>query len=285
MPCFSQTIIIRYMVNFAFLDSGTGGLPYLKYLKEKSPLSKCIYVGDTKNFPYGEKTSEQIIKDSCECVQNILDIWNPNVVVVACNTISVTALDEMRKRFPKTPFVGTVPAIKPAAAVTKSKKIGLLATDATVNHPYTKKLIEEFAESCSVFSRGDPKLVSFIEHEYFFSSNEQRLKAVTPAVDYFKSKGCDVIVLACTHFLNMADYIQTVAGSEIKVIDSREGVVRHALEVEKSFFKEQTGKGLDFQTEVSNLFVTGFKKKNDSECYKSFCKNNGIVFGGLIPLV
>ncbi len=272
------------MVNFAFLDSGTGGLPYLKYLKEKSPLSKCIYVGDTQNFPYGEKTSSQIIEDSCACVQKILKNWNPNVVVVACNTISVTALDEMRKRFPKTPFVGTVPAIKPAATITKTKKIGLLATDATVNHPYTKKLINEFAESCNVFSRGDPKLISFIEHEYFFASEQERLDAVVPAVDFFKKSDCDVIVLACTHFLNMADYIQKVAGSKIQVVDSREGVVRHALEVEKTLFqKKQTS--VPFKDKDSQLFVTGFKNKNDSECYKSFCKNNDIVFGGLIPLV
>ena len=96
-------------VNFAFLDSGTGGLPYLKYLKAERPDSACVYVGDTKNFPYGEKTAGQIIEKSCGCAEKIIKKWNPDAVVVACNTISVSALDELRRRFPGTPFVGTVP--------------------------------------------------------------------------------------------------------------------------------------------------------------------------------
>src|SRR5574344_424067 len=154
------------MIDFAFLDSGTGGLPYLKCLKEKSPNSCCIYVGDTKNFPYGEKTKDQIIENSANCIKKIIEKWNPNVIVIACNTISVTALEEFRKRFPTKPFVGTVPAIKPASLISKTRKIGLLATNATVNHPYTKNLQKEFASDCQMISRGDPDLISFIEHKF-----------------------------------------------------------------------------------------------------------------------
>lgn len=262
------------MINFAYLDSGTGGLPYLQYLRNQHPGASCIYVGDTKNFPYGEKTSEQIIENSCSCVKKIIEKWNPNAVVIACNTISVTALDEMRKRFPDTPIVGTVPAIKPAALISKTKKIGLLATRATVEHAYTKKLISDFASDCTVVSRGDPELISFIEHDYFNAGESERLNAVMPAVSFFKEKECDVIVLACTHFLNMADYIQKAAGQEIKVIDSREGVTKHAFEVER--------KSLETSYEKSRLFITGFSANNDMERYVTFCQQNKIDFGGIL---
>lgn len=262
-------------VDFAFLDSGVGGLPYLLYLLKKSPSSSCVYVADTKNFPYGEKSSGQIISCATEAAGKIIKKWNPSEIVVACNTISVTALDFLRKSFPSTNFIGTVPAIKPAAFVSRTRKIGLLATNATVKHPYTQALKEEFASDCTLVSRGDPELIAFIEHKFFTASEEERLAAVRPAVEYFRQEGCDVIILACTHFLNMADYIQKEAGSDIKVLDSREGVVRHALELQKS------GISSSGEKEVK-LYVTGFTSSNDSLSYEKFCLNNKIKFGGMM---
>lgn len=258
--------------DFAFLDSGTGGLPYLRFLKDKKPSASCVYVGDTKNFPYGEKSPEEIIEKSSECVENIIKKWKPKVIVIACNTISVTALSVFRERFCDTVFVGTVPAIKPASLVSKKGRIGLLATNTTVNHPYTKKLILDFAKDCAVISRGDPDLIEFIENEFYAASGAERLSAVRPAVDFFKTAGCDAIVLACTHFLNMSGYIQAEAGNEIKVLDSREGVVKHALEV--------AGKIDDEKGVLSMLYVTGSVLGKDSPHFKDFCQKNGIIFGG-----
>lgn len=265
-------------VDFAFLDSGVGGLPYLLHLLEKSPDSGCVYVADTKNFPYGEKTSEQIIECACGAAEKIIKCWAPGEIVVACNTISVTALDALRKRFPETPFVGTVPAIKPAALASRSRKIGLLATNATVSHKYTRDLKEKFASDCRLVSRPDPELISFIEHSFFTASEEERLNAVRPAVDFFKGEGCDVIILACTHFLNMSDYIQREAGEGIKVVDSREGVVRHALEMQKSCLTSCASS----QDKTPRLYVTGFSASNDSASYEKFCRNTHIEFGGII---
>lgn len=263
-------------VNFAFLDSGTGGLPYLKYLKTVKTDATCVYVGDTKNFPYGEKSREQIIEKSTGCVKKIIEKWNPDAIVVACNTISVSALEELRKTFPETPFVGTVPAIKPAAKITNTKKIGLLATNATVNHPYTKKLISDFAGDCKVFSLAAPELISFIEHKYYYSTHAERVAAAKPACDFFRENGCDVIVLACTHFLNMSDEIKEAAGENIKVVDSRDGVTRHAFDVVPA------EKISALNTFHSELYVTGFTECNDSQRYISFCRQNDIKFGGLL---
>ena len=281
---FSQiNIILNMSVNFAFLDSGVGGLPYLDYLKKLCPAAVCVYVADTKNFPYGEKSKTQIEENACGCAKKIIEKWSPDVIVVACNTISVTALDELRKRFPDTPFIGTVPAIKPAAQFSKTRRIGLLATNATVNHPYTKKLIEEFASDCTIVSRGDPELISFIEHKFNSASEQERLDAVKPAVDFFRSKDCDCIVLACTHFLNMTEYFKKAGGGAIIVVDSLDGVVRHALEVEKRVFA-----GVDLQAErnssdsSSSLYVTGFTTQNDSASYKKMCARLGMNFGGVL---
>ncbi len=284
-------------VNFAYLDSGTGGLPYLKYLKNKMPDASCVYVGDTKNFPYGEKSKSEIIEKSSECVKKIIEKCFPDVIVVACNTISVSALDELRRRFPEIPFVGTVPAVKPAAKITKTKRIGLLATNATVNHPYTKRLISDFAGDCEVFSLGAPELINFIEHKYYFADYKERVNAAKPCCDYFKQNGCDVIVLACTHFLNMAEEIKDAAGAEIKVVDSREGVTRHALEIFAEVKKndsENTGSAetVELSKSAANfeksgksssaLYITGFTEKNDEKRYLAFCEQNNIKFGGLL---
>ena len=224
-------------VDFAFLDSGTGGLPYMKALKNKLPSAKCVYLGDTAHFPYGEKSFSQVAECASLAVDLIIKKWNPKTIIIACNTISVTALDFLRKEFPSVPFVGTVPAIKLAAKVTKNKKIGLLATNATVKHPYCKKLVSDFASGCEVFNRGDPDLISFIEHDLFYASKEERTAAVKPAVDFFCSCGCDTIILGCTHFTHMAEdikeYFSTVAGKKVFVVDRRDGVSNHALEVVK----------------------------------------------------
>ena len=272
--------IFRMNVKFVFLDSGTGGLPYLKYLLQKHPDEKCVYIGDTKNFPYGEKTESEIQENALSCVQKIIFRWNPMAVIIACNTISVSSLDILRKTFPKTQFIGTVPAIKPAAQISKTKKIGLLATNATVNHPYTKKLIEDFAGDCEIFSRGDPKLINFIEHKFYSSSESERLEAVLPSVEFFKEKGCDVIVLACTHFLNMAEYFKIQGAPSLKIVDSREGVVKHAFQIEENSLQKNEKNSSGFPNSL--LYVTGFKNKNDSLFYKNFCRENKIEFGGIL---
>jgi glutamate racemase len=273
-------------IDFAFLDSGTGGIPYMRYLKDKCPSASCIYLGDTAHFPYGEKTSEQVTECASAAIEKIISHFNPGTIVVACNTISVTALTELRVRFPKIPFVGTVPAIRLAARVTKNKNIGLLATNATVNHPYSAKLIKDFASECHVYSRGDADLVSFIEHKLFTATPEERRNAVLPAVNYFVENNVDTIILGCTHFIHMADDILKVAqeisplGKEVQVVDSREGVANQALRVEGKTFGEQKN-GIPSQKEMP-LYVTGFKSPADENEYRTLCVRNNLLWSGIL---
>ena len=200
---------------------------------------------------------------------------------MACNTISVTALDSLRARFSNLPIIGTVPAIKVAAGVTRNKKIGLLATTATVNHPYCKKLVEEFASECQVFNRADPKLIEFVEKNYFNATEEERLDAVKEAADFFKKNDCDTVILGCTHFTHIAEEMRKACGSGITVVDSRDGVSNQAIrkiheenEKSASTVKKSSIKNLTF-------FVTKADEKEISE-YKTLCENLKIPFGGVI---
>lgn len=269
-------------IDFAFLDSGTGGIPYMHALKEKCPSAKCVYIGDTKNFPYGEKTREQVIECCSKEVESIIKTFSPKTIVIACNTISVTALDELRKRFPEVPFVGTVPAIRLAAKTTKNKRIGFLATNVTVNHPYSLKLIEDFASDCKVFSRGDPDLIEFIELHYFTATKEERMAAIKPALDYFAQNDCDTIILGCTHFTHVANEFIEAAAPNVSIIDSREGVSRQAIKVEQ-IMEEAEGSGVVHEkTNVKDMtfYVTKLEGKEDEKEYKLLCQYFNIPWGG-----
>ena len=281
-------------VDFAFLDSGTGGIPYMISLHEKMPDARCVYLGDTANFPYGEKSPEQVTDCASKTIEKILSLWSPKVIVVACNTISVTALEELRKLFPEISIIGTVPAVKLGAKVSKNKRLGLLATNATVKHPYCQRLIDDFASDCFVAKRGDPELVDFIEKKYFTASEEERLNAVKPAAEFFKALGCDTVILGCTHFTHIFSEMKKACGSGVKVVDSRDGVANQALrklkdsesldsesaEKSKSESALKTGKTSE---NIDNLtfFVTKSTQKETAE-YENLCRNMNIPWGGII---
>lgn len=274
---------MKKSIDFAFLDSGTGGIPYMLLLKEKSPERRCVYLGDTVHFPYGEKSFEEIVSCSSHAISQIIDRWNPRAVIIACNTISVTALDELRKLYPGLPIIGTVPAIKLAAKVSINKKIGFLATNASVNHPYSQKLIEDFASDCQVLKRGDPDLIDFIEHRLFTATREEKMAAVMPAVDYFNSCGCDTIILGCTHFTHMAREIDEAFASKswrkVFVVDSRDGVSNHALDVIKTAPEKPDSENLP---EDMTFFVTSLNGDDEKKEYEILCDKFHIPFGGCI---
>lgn len=269
-------------IDFAFLDSGTGGIPYMLALKEKMPEARCVYLGDTAHFPYGEKSPEEVTRCASDTIRLIMRRWNPRTIVVACNTISVTSLEPLRALFPETPIVGTVPAIKLAAERTKNKCIGLLATNATVCHPYCARLVRDFASDCQVFSRGDPDLVAFIEHELFTATDAERASAVRPAVQFFAEHGCDTIILGCTHFTHVAADIARVAGNGVQVVDSREGVANQAIRVESAKLAAGSDSAcpqIDFADKT--FFVTACTEQQRPE-YETLCKNLSIPFGGVL---
>jgi len=258
--------------QYAFLDSGSGGLPYLAQLKSNAPMASCVYLADTKHFPYGEKKREEVISFAVETVGKLLERFSPEVVVIACNTISVAALATLRATY-SIPFVGTVPAIKLASAQSVNRKIGLLATERTVTDPYTDALIAEFASDCEIVRIGDSRLISRIESELLTATREERIKAVSPSIERFKAAGVDTIVLACTHFLHVSEEIGEVAGKGIRIIDSRDGVVHQALRlVTPSNHGHSDGA----------CFISGGITSAMEERYKTYSKIFGITWGGIL---
>ena len=266
--------------DFVFIDSGVGGIPYMTTLLQRAPETSCIYVADAANFPYGEKSHKMVVECVCSLVEKICLRFNPHVIVVACNTMSVNALIDLRSRFPQVNFVGTVPAIKLAASLSKKRRIGLLATHATCQNPYNIELKNKFASDCVIVNRADPDLISFIEHNAFTASRAQCLDAVKPAVDFFRSKNVDVIILGCTHFLNITDIFEEACGKDIKVVDSIDGVVRHSLDVRG--LQEESGAEISKKTFTPQLYTTGFTDDLEKAQYNTLCKKFKIQFMGLL---
>ncbi|MCQ2612316.1 MAG: glutamate racemase [Treponemataceae bacterium] len=263
-------------VDFVFLDSGTGGIPYMLDLARKCPDARCMYIGDTAHFPYGEQTQNQIQHNAEILVQCAERHFHPKAVVIACNTMSVAALEFLRGRFPELPFVGTVPAIKLAASVTRNKKIGLLATNQSVNNPYTQKLIQNFASDCTVVRRGDPDLIAFVEKKLFTATEKERQLAVAPAAEFFREADVDTVILGCTHFTHIASDVQKAMGSAVKVIDSRDGVAKQALRIHRPSEKSDMNDNL-------SLFFTAAAPEQEKE-YRTLADNLSIPYGGIISL-
>ncbi len=208
-------------------DSGLGGLSIAREIIAAAPGCRISYLADTAYFPYGTKNDEELIIRIEAVLNNAIGQLAPDIVVIACNTASTLALSHLRQRF-NLPFVGVVPAIKPAAALSTTKTLGLLATPATVSRPYTAQLIADFAGDCQVVRFGSHSLVA---------SAEASLCGRSPAQSHIKHElaglleqpggdRIDTIVLACTHFPLLAEALQQAAPHISHWVDSGAAVAR-----------------------------------------------------------
>src|SRR3712207_6220192 len=143
-------------------DSGIGGLSVLAPLRALLPTAPIVYVADSAGYPYGTKKPAEIEARVPALLGRLAERFDPELVVIACNTASTIALDVVRAAL-DLPIVGTVPAIKPAAAVSRTRTIGVLGTEATVRQPYVDRLAAEFATDCTVVRHGSAELVDLAE--------------------------------------------------------------------------------------------------------------------------
>jgi glutamate racemase len=215
----------------AIFDSGIGGLPYLKPARAALPAESFLYIADRAGFPYGTKKHEEVRDIVLGLVARLVRDYDPKAVVIACNTASQAGLEAVRRANPGLPIVGTVPAVKPAAERTRSGTIGVMATAGAVEDPYLDALVARYAKGVSVIREGAQELVSFVERRAATAGPEERREAARPFVRRLVEQGADEIVLACTHFLHLRDDIAAVAGPDVEVIDSREGVARRLRQV------------------------------------------------------
>jgi glutamate racemase len=208
-------------------DSGAGGLTILSALRQELPDEDYIYIGDTAHVPYGTRSDEEIIDFSLQACRFLM-ARGVKLIVIACNTASQAALSVLRATLP-IPFVGVVPAVKPATRATRNGRIGIAATNHAVNASYLHHLIEDFATGVQVYTTGCPELVTLVEHGLLDGPlvEETLQHSLSPLL----LKQVDVIVLGCTHFPALRHAIERVAGKQVQVIDSGVAVARrvHAV--------------------------------------------------------
>ncbi|GHT48843.1 glutamate racemase [Spirochaetia bacterium] len=218
-----------------FVDSGIGGIPYLRHFRELGKVPNitlpCAYIADNSAFPYGEKTKDELLCILKTLVIKACDIFNPKIIVLACNTASVSTLTELREYFPKIEFVGTVPAVKPAVMYSRTGNIGLLGTERTISDPYAGSLVHSIDEHCKLHELAAPDLVEFVENKLHNSSEDEKQEIVRRYVDNFRGKNVDGIVLGCTHFLFLKEIFVQAGLPDITIYDSVEGVCKRVMEL------------------------------------------------------
>jgi len=205
-------------------DSGIGGLTVLREARVLMPDRRFVYVADDAAFPYGAWEEPALRAHILELFGKLLDRFSPAISVIACNTASTLVIDALRERFPGHPFVGTVPAIKPAAEHSRSRVIGVLGTEATVRQPYVDKLAREFAPDCTLLRHGSAELVALAEAK--LAGKPVNPAAVADAVRPLQQAvDLDTVVLACTHFRLVEDEL-AAALPGVAFVDGAAGIAR-----------------------------------------------------------
>ncbi|MGQ2902417.1 MAG: glutamate racemase [Neoaquamicrobium sediminum] len=212
-------------------DSGVGGLTVLREARVLMPDRRFIYVADDAGFPYGDWEEAALRARIVELFSRLIAEHDPEIAVIACNTASTLVLADLRAAFPDTPFVGTVPAIKPAAERTRSGLVSVLATPGTVKRQYTRYLIHEWAAKCHVRLVGSVRLAALAEtymREGFVDEEAVRAE-IAPCFMEEGGRRTDIVVLACTHYPFLVNRMRKTAPWPVDWIDPAEAIARRAL--------------------------------------------------------
>jgi glutamate racemase len=209
-----------------FFDSGVGGLSVLGPTRALLPYAPIVYAADSAGFPYGKRTEAELATRVPDLLGRLVERFRPRIAVIACNTASTIALDHARAAL-DIPVVGTVPAIKPAAELSKSRVIGVLGTEATVRQPYVDDLAARFAADCTVIRHGSPELVELAEAKLAGEAvSIQAIRdSIAPMIEQPEGEKIDVMVLACTHFPLLTEEIAS-AFPEVVQVDGGQGIAR-----------------------------------------------------------
>jgi glutamate racemase len=215
---------VRPLIVF---DSGVGGLSVLRPIRTLLPTAPILYVADSAGYPYGTKSEAEIAARVPALLGRLAERFDPELIVIACNTASTIALDWVRAAL-DVPIVGTVPAIKPAAEQSQTRVIGVLGTEATVRQAYVDRLVAEFASDCMILRHGSAALVDYAEaHLRGERVGEAKYRAVLDGL--LAQPGgdrLDTIVLACTHFPLVETELATAAPRPLRFVDGSRGIAR-----------------------------------------------------------
>lgn len=212
-------------------DSGIGGLTVLREARVLIPDRRFVYVADDAAFPYGAWDEPTLRSHILTLFGKLLDRFQPEISVIACNTASTLVIDALREAFPGHPFVGTVPAIKPAAERTRSGLVSVLATPGTVKRQYTRDLIRQWATKCHVRLIGSDRLAGLAEiymRDGFVNEDAVRAE-ITPCFVEHEGRRTDIVVLACTHYPFLVNRMRKTAPWPVDWLDPAEAIARRAL--------------------------------------------------------
>ncbi|MBC8643124.1 glutamate racemase [Flavobacterium lindanitolerans] len=250
------------MINsnpIGLFDSGIGGTSIWKEIHQLMPNENTIYLADSKNAPYGQKTKDEIIALSIKNTEYLLN-QNAKIIVVACNTATTNAIKELRAKY-DVPFIGIEPAIKPAANNSRTQTIGILATKGTLNSELFNKTAEQFQDT-NIIEQVGYNLVKLIEDGEMHSDEMTSLLKtyLTPMIE----ANIDYLVLGCSHYPYLIPQIKEILPQHIKIIDSGEAVARQTYKVLEEKIGLNTAVG-----EHSTLFYTN----SDPKVLKSILEN------------
>lgn len=208
-------------------DSGVGGLSVLAKVRAILPEAPVIYLADNAGLPYGDKTEAQIAARVSGLLGRLTERLRPRLVCIACNTASTIALAAVREVL-EVPIVGTVPAIKPAAAMTRTGVIGLLGTAATIRQAYVDKLEAEFAQDKILLRHGAPELVAAAEAKLRGEKVDEAIyhRAAQALREMPEGDRIDTVVLACTHFPLVREELGLAFGPGVQFVDGSDGIAR-----------------------------------------------------------
>lgn len=208
-------------------DSGVGGTSIWKEIHKLLPAENTLYLADSKNAPYGDKSREEIIRLSVKNTEFLLD-KGCKIIVVACNTATTNAINHLRTHY-KVPFIGIEPAIKPAALQTKTKKVGVLATKGTLSSRLFRNTSQMFASGITVLEQEGTGLVELIEAGE--ENSEKTRNLLKRYIDPMLEQGIDCLVLGCTHYPHLVPVLRGFLPKTVTLIDSGEAVARQTKAV------------------------------------------------------
>jgi glutamate racemase len=212
-------------------DSGVGGLTVYREVAAVRPDADLIYVADDAGFPYGAMAEPALVERVVSLMGDLIAAQRPDLVVIACNTASTLVLPALRQKF-QVPFIGTVPAIKPACAASVTRRVSVLGTEATVAREYTRALIRDYAQDCQVTLVGARNLATYVEAELRGEpiTDAQVSAEIAPC---FSDDGArtDTIVLACTHFPLVIDRLRRLAPWPVNFFDPAPAIARRVAEL------------------------------------------------------
>jgi len=212
--------------TIGIFDSGVGGTSVWKEINRLLPQENTIYIADTKNAPYGTKTKDEIIAYSIKNTEFLLN-KNAKIIVVACNTATLNAVDVLRSKF-DVPFIGLEPAVKPAALQSQTKVIGVLATQASIQSESFKLSVKKYAD-VTIIPQIGYNLVQLIEAGQI--NSQEIKKMLCQYLEPMVQKNIDHLVLGCTHYPYLLNQIKEIVPASVKIIDSGEAVAKQTKNI------------------------------------------------------